>query len=720
MLVAQLFPRSHLQNWSLTLRLPSQTMPFMSTEPQPREALESQSKSLLSLFDSHLKIIADRYLAFFQKRRRIEEEYINSLRTLHREAYVVDSSFDPRAELTTTRAAWDILRDGLEREANTREAFVISLDTDVIKPLSALKETGDQTRRRIEENLKNSAADYADHAENTISKLQQTYLKKYHLGDHNHSTISLQQVSNRKFGVKDLFRNPNRRVESEESVFEDDCRKAVRILNIIRSTRAENLEDGYNCLEDLVFRTTVKGVLAKYLDDMIAANKIYHDLTMGTRPIVWKALNGRDGSGLAGSFHRAFSLSVPPLTLYRNYRSSGYSNLIFGVPLGDPKADPYYVPKVIGMCIAEVEKKGLNAHKIYSLGSINDAEVLQLRRRMEGEFTFSFISSDSIYAVAMLLKLYIWDLPVPLLRLSLRDFRQYGQNKAKYTENDFSLLRSVIRELPPVHRETLRELSRHLSLVASHSDQNGMTAKALASQFCYAVFRGNTIVEGYVYLKDSLMEDLILNADTLFDEPLSPHPPPPARAGSGTSTISYSSLFANSMFAAPQVFDPEGPASARSSSTIFPLNSSMDFPIPPSMPSDLFLGSQNTHSLFDERPPSSPPVYSLYEAETTSEVGDTIPQRTSARDPVSSILRDNSSWSQVYIPLSRTGPPNTRSNSPPIDRAPPTAPNVPTIPTAPIPPTVRTAPIVRILPIPPSSSPRPLALSASSSPAIHD
>ncbi|KAH9057746.1 Rho GTPase activation protein [Lactarius vividus] len=690
----------------------------MSAEPQSREALENQSKSLLSLFDSHLKIIADRYLAFFQKRRRIEEEYINSLRTLHREANVVDSSFDPRAELTTTRAAWDILRDSLERESNTREAFVISLDTDVIKPLSALKaspelfvgETGDQTRKRIEENLRNSAAGYADHAENTISKLQQAYLKKYHPGDHSHSTIGLQHVSNRKFGVKDLFRGRREldRVESEDSVLEDDCRKAVRILNIIRSTRAENLEDGYNCLEDLVFRTTVKGVLAKYLDDTIAANKIYHDLAMGTRPVVWKALNGKDGSGLAGSFHRAFSLSVPPLTLYRNYRSSGYSNLIFGVPLADPAADQYNVPKVIGMCIAEVEKRGLNTHKLYSLGSINDAEVLQLRRRMEGEFTFSFISSDSIHAVAMLLKLYLWDLPVPLLRLSLRDFRQYGQNKgewatdrfmhvlmsriAKYTENDFSLLRSVIRELPLVHRETLRELSRHLSLVASHSDQNGMTAKALASQFCYAVFRGHTIVEGYVYLKDSLMEDLIQNADALFDEHLSPHPPPPARAGSGTSTISYSSLFANSMFAAPEVFDPEGPASARSSSTIFPFISSMDFPIPPSMPSDLFLSPQNSHSLFDERPPSSPPVYSQYEAETASE---------------------------VYIPLSRMGPPNTRSPSLPIDHAPPTVPIVPTGPT-PVVPTVRTPPVVRILPIPPSSSPRPLALSHNSLPAMDD
>ncbi|KAI9455784.1 Rho GTPase activation protein [Lactarius psammicola] len=476
--------------------------PFMSMEPQSREALESQSKSLLALFDSHLKIIADRYLAFFQKRRRIEEDYITSLRKLHREANAVDASFDPRDEPTTTRASWDIMRENLEREASTREAFMNSLDIDIIKPLATLKESGDQTRKRIEMNLRNSATDYADHAENTISKLQQAYSKKYPPGDHAHST-GPQHVSNKRFGVKGLFWNRREfvRAESEESVLEDDCRKAVRLLNVIRSRRAENLEDGYNCLEDLVFRTTVKGVLAKYLDDMMTASKTYHDLAMSTRPGVWKALSGRDDSDLATSFRRAYSLSVPPLTLYRNYHSSGYSNLIFGVPLVDPTANQYCAAKVIGMCTTEVERRGLNANKIYSLGSINGTEVLQLRRRIESEETFCFSSSDNIHSVAKLLELYLWDLPEPLLRLSLRDFRQYGKNKARYTENDFSLLRSVIRELPLVHRETLGRLSRHLSLVASHSDQNGMTVKALASQFCYAVFRGNTIVEGYVYLK---------------------------------------------------------------------------------------------------------------------------------------------------------------------------------------------------------------------------
>ncbi|KAH9032182.1 hypothetical protein EDB85DRAFT_1275814 [Lactarius pseudohatsudake] len=568
-------------------------MSFMSMEPQSREALETQSKCLLTLFDSHLKIIADRYLAFFQKRRRIEEEYITSLRKLHREANVVDASFDSRAEPTPTRAAWDILREGLEREASTREAFVSSLDIDVIKPLATLKETGDRTRKRIDKNLRNSAADYADHAENTISKLQQAYLKKYPPVDHSHSTTSFQHVPSRRFGVN-LFRNRREldRAEFEEPVLEDDCRKAVRLLNIIRSNRAENLEDGYNCLEDLVFRTTVKGVLVKYLEDMITTSKAYYDLAMGTKPGVGQALRKSDGSGLAGSFRRAFSLSIPPLTLYRDYRSSGYSNLIFGAPLADSTANQYYAPNIIGTCIAEVERRGMNTNKIYSLGSINGAEVLQLRRRIECEKTFSFSSSDNIHSVAKLLELYLWDLPEPLIRLSLREFRQYGQNKAKYTENDFSLLRSVIRELPPVHRETLARLSRHLSRVASHSAQNGMPAKALASQFCYAVFRGNTIVEGYVYLKDSLMEDLIQNADTLFDEPLSPPIRPSTPPGARTSVDSHSSLFGSTLFSEPHglEFSP----SARSSSTVLPSYTSVDGHsmspprIPQSLPQSFF------------------------------------------------------------------------------------------------------------------------------------
>jgi len=72
---------------------------------------------------------------------------------------------------------------------------------------------------------------------------------------------------------------------------------------------------------------------------------------------------------------------------------------------------------------------------------------------------------------------------------------------ARYTENDFSLLRSKIRELRPVHRASLGALSRHLLRVASHSDKNAMTVEALAAEFCYAVLRGNRVLQDGVHVK---------------------------------------------------------------------------------------------------------------------------------------------------------------------------------------------------------------------------
>jgi hypothetical protein len=109
-------------------------------------------------------------------------------------------------------------------EANTQQSFVDILDNDVIKSLRTLKvrsehllhsvhicsnhrtiwkESNDETRRRIEGDLKSSAAKYVDHAENTISKLQQAYLKKYSQ-PYAHSDVA----PNKRFGnkVSSLFR----------------------------------------------------------------------------------------------------------------------------------------------------------------------------------------------------------------------------------------------------------------------------------------------------------------------------------------------------------------------------------------------------------------------------------------------------------------------------------------------------------------------------------
>lgn len=89
------------------------------------------------------------------------------------------------------------------------------------------------------------------------------------------------------------------------------------------------------------------------------------DLAKSTRSKVEKTLAATDASDLRASFRRALSLSIPPQILYSNYRLGGpFSQLIFGVPLIDFRAKQ---GKVMRMCIEEVEKRGLNTHKIYSV-----------------------------------------------------------------------------------------------------------------------------------------------------------------------------------------------------------------------------------------------------------------------------------------------------------------------------------------------------------------
>ena len=88
---------------------------------------------------------------------------------------------------------------------------------------------------------------------------------------------------------------------------------------------------------------------------------------MNAKAGVENVLDGTDTSDLRASFHRALSYSKPPLTLCSNYRPSGDSNLIFGVPLVEEMTGENRVPKVVRMCIEEVQKRGLNTPRIYKV-----------------------------------------------------------------------------------------------------------------------------------------------------------------------------------------------------------------------------------------------------------------------------------------------------------------------------------------------------------------
>ena len=113
----------------------------------------------------------------------------------------------------------------------------------------------------------------------------------------------------------------------------------------------------------------------------------YHHLEKSTKAKVEKAVARTDTSDLRASFRLALSFSIPPLTHYRNYNRPGpYSHLIFGVPLVDVETNQDNVPKVMRMCIEEVEKRGLNTENIY---------LVSCSWRVSG-FVFSGASGQSI------------------------------------------------------------------------------------------------------------------------------------------------------------------------------------------------------------------------------------------------------------------------------------------------------------------------------------
>ena len=87
---------------------------------------------------------------------------------------------------------------------------------------------------------------------------------------------------------------------------------------------------------------------------------------MSTRAVVKTALAGGDVSNLRASFRQALAFSIPPFTLYRGYSPPGaYSELIFGVPVVDLETTQNNVPKLMTLCIEEIEKRGLKAKNIY-------------------------------------------------------------------------------------------------------------------------------------------------------------------------------------------------------------------------------------------------------------------------------------------------------------------------------------------------------------------
>ncbi|XP_032029159.1 rho GTPase-activating protein 9 isoform X2 [Hylobates moloch] len=165
------------------------------------------------------------------------------------------------------------------------------------------------------------------------------------------------------------------------------------------------------------------------------------------------------------------------------------------------------VPSFVRLCIAAVDKRGLDVDGIYrvsgNLAVVQKLRFLVDRERavtsdgryvfpeqpgQEGRLDLDSTEWDDIHVVTGALKLFLRELPQPLVPpLLLPRFR--ATLALSESEQCLSQIQELIGSMPKPNHDTLRYLLEHLCRVIAHSDKNRMTPHNLGIVFGPTLFR---------------------------------------------------------------------------------------------------------------------------------------------------------------------------------------------------------------------------------------
>eukprot|EP01132_Coremiostelium_polycephalum_P001272 gene1272-1602_t len=186
---------------------------------------------------------------------------------------------------------------------------------------------------------------------------------------------------------------------------------------------------------------------------------------------------------------------------------------VFGTPIERVVLPGQDIPPIISQTIEYIEKKAMDTVGIFRLsGSVVTIESWK-NKYDKGEKIDLLTQENDPHAVAGLLKLYLRELPDPLLTYS-----KYKYFIASQTIEDFPTriksIKHLIKSLPPVNYAVLSHLLQFLGKVATHSAVNKMQIHNLSTVFGPNLIKDNQQGSGEDF--QTLVEDTpIINALTL-------------------------------------------------------------------------------------------------------------------------------------------------------------------------------------------------------------
>ncbi|XP_047186581.1 rho GTPase-activating protein 24 isoform X2 [Scophthalmus maximus] len=197
------------------------------------------------------------------------------------------------------------------------------------------------------------------------------------------------------------------------------------------------------------------------------------------------------------------------------------------------------VPLVVEQCATFIRERGL--HEVGLFRQPGQASLVkELQDAFDSGERPSFDSTD-VHTVASLLKLYLRQLPEPLVPYSrYQDFLLCGQTLTSDQAQGFGELRNLLHELPVANFNILNFICQFLNEVQSFSGSNKMSDQNLATVFGPNILRAKAedpqSIMGGAALVHVLMLALIREHESLFAKvapPISNRPP----GGSSASPI---------------------------------------------------------------------------------------------------------------------------------------------------------------------------------------
>ncbi|XP_059386348.1 rho GTPase-activating protein 22 isoform X1 [Carassius carassius] len=200
---------------------------------------------------------------------------------------------------------------------------------------------------------------------------------------------------------------------------------------------------------------------------------------------------------------------------------------IFGQRLEDTvqyerKFGPRLAPLLVEQCVDFIREQGLDEEGLFRMpGQAN--LVKELQEAFDCGDKPQFDSNTDVHTVASLLKLYLRELPEPVVPFcKYEDFLTCAQILARDEEEGIQELGKLVTTLPAANYNLLKYICKFLDEVQSHSNENKMGVQNLATVFGPNILRPKmedpvAIMEG-TSLVQHLMTLLISKHDRLYAE----------------------------------------------------------------------------------------------------------------------------------------------------------------------------------------------------------